>query len=85
MPNIQISDEHFQRLSLVAQAAGYQDVSAFIASFASEPVDDPRGPIDEDQLRKNVDAMEPGEAEIAATGGHYMKETLTVIASKYGL
>ena len=85
MPNIQVSDDQFRRLSAAAQAAGFQDVSAFIASFADDPVEDPRGSLDDEQLRKNVETMERGEAETDAGGGHDMKGAIIEIADKYGL
>ncbi len=85
MQNIQLSDDQFQKLSAVARAAGYQDVPAFIASFADEPIADPRGEVSEAQLRENVAAMERGEAELDAGGGQNMKEALVEIAGKYGL
>ena len=85
MQNIQLPEDQFQKLSAVAQAAGYQDVSAFIASFADEPVKDPRGSVADTQLRENVAAMERGEAEIDAGGGQDMKEALVEIADKYDL
>ena len=85
MPNIEFPDEQFQRLTLVAQAAGFTDVSAFIASFANEPIEDPRGMPSDEELRDNVAAMERGETEIATGGGHDMKNAMTEIADKYGL
>ena len=85
MQNIQLPDDQFQKLSAMAHAAGYQDVSAFIASFADEPIADPRGDVSEVQLRENVAAMERGEAEIDAGGGQDMKEALDEIADKYDL
>jgi len=85
MQNIQLPDDQFQRLSLLAQAAGYQDVSAFIASFADDPIEDPRGTLAETQLQKNIAAMECGDAEIDAGDGHDMKKAIVEIAGKYGL
>ena len=41
--------------------------------------------LSEIQLRENVAAMERGEAEIDAGGGHDMKEALVEIADKYNL
>ena len=85
MQNIQLPDDQFQRLSLLAQAAGYQDVSAFIASFADDPIEDPRGTLTDTQLQENVAAMECGDAEIDADGGHDMKKAIVEIADKYDL
>ena len=85
MQNIQLPEDQFQRLVVVAQAAGYQDVSAFVASFAAEPIEDPRGNLDDTQLRENVAAMERGEAEIDAGGGQEIKEALREIADQYDL
>lgn len=85
MHNIQIPDEQFQRLFTLAQAAGYRDVDAFIASFMDEPVDDPRATISEEQLRANVAAMEYGEADIKAGRGVDMKDAIQEIAKKHGL
>ncbi len=85
MQNIQLSDDQFQRLSALAHAAGYQDVPAFIASFADEPTADPRGDVANSQLQKNVAAMERGETEIDSGGGQDMKEALVEIAGKYNL
>jgi len=85
MPNIQVSDDQFRRLSAAALAAGFQDVSAFVAYFADESVEDPRGSLSEAQLRQNVAAMERGEAELDAGGGQDMKNAISEIADKYGL
>jgi len=85
MTNIQLPDDQFQQLSKVAHAAGYQDVSAFIGSFANEPFDDPRGKLSEDQLRENVAFMERGEAELDAGGGHNLRDAIIEIATKYDL
>ena len=85
MQSIQFSEDQFQRLSAVAHAAGYQDVSAFIASFADDPIEDPRGNVANAQLRENVAAMERGEAEIDAGGGQDMKAAIVEIANKYDL
>ena len=85
MQNIQLPDDQFQKLSVVAQAAGYADVPAFIASLAGEPIEDPRGTLSDAQLRENVAAMECGEAEIEAGGGQDMKDAIVEIAGKYDL
>ena len=85
MQSIQFPEDQFQRLSAVAHAAGYQDVSTFIASFADDPIKDPRGKIADAQLRENVTAMERGEAEIDAGGGQDMKEAIVEIANKCDL
>ena len=85
MPDIQFSDDQFQRLYAIAMAAGYQDVSAFIASFADEPIEDPRGSLSEEQLRKNVAAMERGEQEIDGGGGHEMRDAIIEISVKHDL
>ncbi len=81
----ELPEDQFQRLSAVAHAAGYQDVLAFITSFADDPIEDPRGNLTETQLRDNVAAMERGEAEIDAGGGQEMKQALVEIADKYDL
>ncbi len=85
MPNIQISDAQFQRLSALAQAAGYQDVTGFIASIADVPVQDPRETLSEAQLRENVAKIQRGEEEIESGGGQNMKEAIIEIAEKHGL
>lgn len=85
MQNIQLPDEQFQRLSVLAHAAGYQDVSAFIASIADESIDDPRRTLSEEKLRENVLVMERGEKEIDAGGGHDMKAAIIEIAGKCDL
>ena len=85
MPHIELPDDQFQRLMAIAHAAGYDDVPAFIASFADDPIEDPRGTPTGEQLRENVVAMERGEADIAANGGTDMKEAIIDIAAKYDL
>ena len=85
MQSIDLSDEQYHRLSVVAEAAGYQDVPAFIASFADELVADPRGELSDEVLRANVAAMQRGEAEIDAGGGQDMKDAIVEIADKYNL
>ena len=85
MQNIQLSDDQFERLSAIATAAGYQDVPAFIASFANDPIADPRGDVSEAQLRENVTAMQRGEADIDAGTGQDIKEAIVKIANKYKL
>ena len=85
MHNIQVPDDQYQRLSALAQAAGYQDVSAFIASCADVPVEDPRGTLVDEQLRVNVGKIQRGEEEIEACGGQNMKDAIVEIAGKHGL
>ncbi len=85
MPNIQVTDAQYQRLSALAQAAGFQDVSAFIASCAEVQVDDPRGTLPEDQIRENVSQIQRGETEIENGGGQKMKDAIVEIAGKHGL
>lgn len=85
MPQIEFPEDQFQQLSAVAHAAGYKDLPAFMASFISQPIEDPRSTLTDEQLRENVAAMERGEAEIAAAGGHNMKDAIVEIADKYEL
>jgi hypothetical protein len=85
MPNIQISDAQYQRLSALAHAAGYQDVLAFIASCTDVPVQDPRGALAEVQLLENVAKIHRGEKEIESGGGQNMKDAIVEIAGKHGL
>jgi len=85
MPNIELPDDQFRRLTAVAHAAGFDDVPGFIASFADDPIQDPRGTITDQQLRDNVAVMNLGDTDIATNGGIDMKEAILEIADKYDL
>ncbi len=84
MQNIQLPDDQYQKLTVVAQAAGYEDVPAFIRALADEPTEDPRGPLTEKELRESVAMIERGNAEIAAGGGMDAEEAFGKIAKKHG-
>ena len=85
VPQIEFPEDQFQQLSAVAHAAGYKDLPSFMASFINQPIEDPRGKLNDEQIRENVAAMERGEAEIAAGDGHNMKDAIVEIAEKYEL
>jgi len=84
MQNIQLPDDQYQKLTVVAQAAGYEDVPAFISALADEPTEDPLGPLTKKELRKSVAMIERGNAEIAAGGGVDAEEAFDKIAKKHG-
>ncbi len=84
MQNIQLPDDQYQRLTLVAQTAGYEDVPAFIRALADEPTEDPRGPLTEKELRESIAMIERGNDEIAAGGGMDAEEVFDKIAEKHG-
>jgi len=84
MQNIQLPDDQYQKLTVVAQAAGYEDVPAFISALANEPTEDPRRPLSEKELRESVAMIERGNVEIAAGGGMDAEEAFGKIAKKHG-
>ena len=85
MQNIQLPDDQYQKLTIVAQAAGYEDVPAFISALAEEPTEDPCGTLTEQELRESVEMIERGNAEIEAGGGMDVEEAFDKIAKKHGL
>ncbi len=84
MQNIQLPDAQYQKLTVVAQAASYEDVPAFIRALADEPTEDPRGPLTDKELRESVAMIERGNAEIAAGGGMDAEEAFGKVAKKHG-
>ncbi len=85
MPNIPLSDDQYKKLTIVAKAAGYEDVPAFIGALANEPSPDPRGPLSEKELLESAAMIERGNAEIEAGGGMDAEEAFRKIAEKHGL
>lgn len=84
MQNIQIPDEQYEKLTIVAQAAGYDDVPALIKAIAEEPTDDPRGPLSEEELRESVAMIERGNTEIENGGGMDAEAVFRKVADKHG-
>ena len=84
MQNIQISDDQFEKLAAVAQAAGYDDVPALISAIAGEPIEDPRGPLSEEELAASLEMIRQSEADIAAGRTRDMREALLEIGKKHG-
>ena len=70
----QIPDEQFQKLTIVAHAAGYEDVPALITSLAEEAVDDPRGTLSPEQLQQSLAQCDRSMAEFDAGRGRDAEE-----------
>ena len=85
MRNIQLPDDQYDKLAAVAQAAGYEDVAAFVSALAGDAVEDPRGTLNEDELAASLAMIRDSEADIAAGRTQDMREALKQIAEKHGL
>jgi predicted transcriptional regulator len=85
MQNIQIPDDQFEKLTVIAQAAGYDDVPAFVKALADEPIEDPRGTLSEEERAASLEMIRESEADIAAGRTQDMREGLRQIAEKRGL
>ncbi len=82
---MQIPDEQYEKLTVVAHAAGYEDVPAFMKALADEPTEDPRGPLSETELAASLEMIRKSEEDIAAGRTQDMREGLRQIAEKHGL
>ncbi len=82
---IQIPDEQYDKLTLRATAAGYEDVAALIAAMAEESTVDPRGTLSQSELRESVAKLKQADASIDAGKGIEAEEALRRIALKHGL
>jgi len=85
MQNIQLPDDQYDRLTIVALAAGFADVTAFVQSLAEQPFEDPRDPLSEEELAASLEMIRESEADIATGRTQDMREGLQQIAEKYGL
>jgi len=83
-PMYQIPDEQFQKLAIVAHAAGYVDVPALIASLAEEAVDDPRGTLSPEQLQQSLAQCDRSMAEFNAGRGHDAEEAFLKLGRDRG-
>ncbi|WP_148075035.1 hypothetical protein [Bythopirellula goksoeyrii] len=81
---IDISQDDYDRLAKHADAAGYADVPAFISALASEPIEDPRGILSDEDLRVSISECEKAHADIQAGGGRDFREAILEIGRKFG-
>lgn len=82
---IVIPDEQYEKLTERAVAAGYADVPSLIEALAIEPIDDPRGVLNEEALQQSVTELEAAEASIEAGLGIDAEEALHRVAERHGL
>ena len=80
----QIPDEQFQKLTIVALAAGYEDVPALIASLAEEAVDDPLGTVSAEQLQQSLAQCNRSMAEFDAGRGQDAEEAFLNLGRERG-
>lgn len=85
MQNIQIPDDQYEKLAIVAQAAGYEDVPAFIQALSGDSSEDPRGDLSEKELSESLEMIRQSEEDMAAGRTQDMREGLQEIADKHGL
>ena len=60
---IELSDDKYQKLTVVAQAAGYDDALSFVEALAEEATEDPRGRLSEEGQSGRHSAEGPGCAQ----------------------
>ncbi len=82
---IDIPQEQYDKLTDLANAAGYADVVAFMVALAAESAQDPRGPLGEQELRESVARLKQADASIDAGEGIEAEEAFRRVAEKYAM
>ncbi len=81
---IEIDNKQYEKLTVVAHAAGYADVPAFIHALAEESTEDPRGSLREEELKESLDQCDRSMAEFSSDGGQDAEEVFLEIGHKRG-
>jgi hypothetical protein len=81
---INIPQDQYDKLTQLAIAAGHEDVPAFIASLAAEPAADPRGTMNDTELRASAAACKRGIAEVNAGRGSDFRDAMLEIGRERG-
>ncbi len=79
-----IPDEQYQQLSTAAQAAGYNDVSAFISSLANDAAVIRSESLSEAEIAASESRICRGEEDLAAGRTQEMQEALQALGEKRG-
>lgn len=81
MHTIQLPDDQFKKLTVIVQAAGYDDVRAFLDALTEEPTQDPLSP---EELAESVAMIRRSEEDFKAGRYRDLEETMLEIAEKHG-
>jgi hypothetical protein len=82
---IELSDDKYQKLTVVAQAAGYDDALTFVEALAEEATEDPRGRLSEAELRTSAAECDAIAERMKAGQEHDARKALTKLGEKFGL
>ena len=66
---IEIPNDQYEKLTVVANAAGFSNVAAFVESLAEIPTIDTRGELSEEERRVSAAECDQAIFEFAASGG----------------
>jgi len=84
MQTIQMPDDQFEKLTTVVQAAGYDDVPAFINALTDEVTVRQQAPMSKEQLAASEAMLRCGEADLAAGRTQDMRDALLALGEKRG-
>lgn len=81
---IDIPNDDYQKLVSKATAAGYDDVAAFVIALAGDQLRDPRGELDDAQLRASAAECEERHADVQAGRGRDFREAMLQLGRERG-